>query len=269
MTTPPKKSAAPGKEADPGLGPAIVNGDPFGKEVEPLEGWDDLIDSETPAASMHVLNAQATFVMKLVHDLVPALVPGEDVQVIHRANAVGAKRSEVWTLKAFAPGKLMLAPWTHEIKDRLYTTGLSVSLRAAEGSVPGNRVLALDGRSRNHLCHQNIRKHVPGACGNLFWVVQRTSDRAKANLILDYCHVSTPGAPLAVSVAGETHKVKVRQQTLPQVPVLVNKKIVPGETMLVALDDPVISRVRGEDKKAKEEAEKKAKAEADKAKGEQ
>ena len=146
---------------------------------------------------------------------------------------------------------------------------MSVSLKPPEDSVPGNRVIALDGRNRNHLCHQNIRKHVPGATGNLFWVVQRTSDRAKANLILEYCHVSTPSRPLSVSIAGEAHTVKVRQQTLPQVPVLVNKKTVPGETMLVALDDLVISRVRDEDKKAKEEAEKKAKEEAAKAKGEQ
>ena len=34
----PKNSAVPGTEADPGLGPAIANGDPFGKEVEPHGG---------------------------------------------------------------------------------------------------------------------------------------------------------------------------------------------------------------------------------------
>ena len=73
---------------------------------------------------------------------------------------------------------------------------------------------------------------------------------------------------MSVSIAGEAHKVKVKQHTLPQVPVLVNKKTVPGETMLVALDDLVISRARDEDKKAREAAEKKAKEEADKAKAE-
>ena len=265
----PKKSDAPGTDADPGLGPAIVNGDPFGKEVESLEDWDDLIDSASPAANMFAMKAQTSFVMKLVHDLVPALVPDKDVQVIHRANAVGAKRSEVWTLRDFAPGELIIAPWTHEVKDRLYTTGLSVSLRTPEGSVPGNRVLALDGRNRNHLCHQNIRKHVPGALGNLFWVVQRTTERAKANLVLEYCHASTRSDPLSVSIAGKTHQVKLKQNSLPQVPVLVNKKAVPAETMLVAFDDMVISRAREEDKKAKEEAEEKAKEEAEKAKGEQ
>ena len=262
----PKKSDAPGAEATPGLAPEIVNADPFGKDVEPLEGWDDLIDSETPAASMFSLKGKAAFVMKLVHDLVPPLVPGTDVQVIHRANAVGAKRTEVWTLRDFASGELIIAPWTHEIKDRLYTTGLSVSLRPPEDSVPGNRVLALDGRNRSHLCHQNIRKHVPGATGNLFWVVQRTNDRAKANLVLDYCHVRSD--QFLVTVAGTQHKSKMTKNTLPQVPVLVNKKAVPGQTMLVAMDDPVISRARDEDKKAKDEADKRAKEAEEKAKEE-
>ena len=99
----PKKSAVPAAEADRRLAPEIINGDPFGTQVEPLEGWEDLIDSETPAASMFALKAQASFVMKLVHDSVPALVPDKDVQAIHRANTVGAKRTEVWTLMGFRP----------------------------------------------------------------------------------------------------------------------------------------------------------------------
>ena len=118
-----------------------------------------------------------------------------------------------------------------------------MSLKTPEDSVPGNRVLALDGRNRNHLSHQNLRKHAHGATGNLFWVVQRTSDRAKANLVLDYCHVRTDN--LVVSFAGTSHKSKITKNTLPQVPVLVSKKAVPGQTMLVAMDGQVISRAMG------------------------
>ena len=68
-----------------------------------MEAWDDLIDTETSAARLWATKGQSAFVMKLVHDLAPTLVPGEDVQAIHRANAVGAKRTEVWTLRDFAP----------------------------------------------------------------------------------------------------------------------------------------------------------------------
>ena len=71
-----------------------------------------------------------------------------------------------------------------------------------------------------------------------------------------------------VSVAGTSHECKIAKNTLPQVPVLVNKKAVPGQTMLVAMDDQVISRAREEDKKAKEEADKKAKEAEEKAKDE-
>ena len=84
---------------------------------------------------------------------------------------------------------------------------------------------------------------------------------------MDDCHDRSDH--LVGSVAGTSHRSKITKNSLPQVPVLVNKKAVPGETMLVALDDLVISGARGDDKKAKEEAEKKAKEEAEKAKGEQ
>ena len=127
-------------------------------------------------------------------------------------------------------------------------------------------MIAPDGRARNHLSHQNIRKHVPGATGNLFWVVQRTNDRTKAKLVLDYCHARSDH--LVVSVAGTSHKSKMTKSGLPQVPLLVNKKPVPGKTMLVAMDDPVISRAREEDKKAKDEADNKTTEEEEKAKGE-
>ena len=105
-----------------------------------------------------------------------------------------------------------------------------------------------------------------GATGNLFWVVPRTNDRPKANLVLDYCHARSDH--LVVTVAGTSHKSKISKNTLPQVPVLVNKKAVPGQTMLVAMDDQVISRAREEDKKAKDEADKRAKEEEEKAKEE-
>ena len=73
---------------------------------------------------------------------------------------------------------------------------------------------------------------------------------------------------MSVSIAGKAHTVKVKQNTLPQVPVLVSKKAVPGQTMLVAMDDHVISRAREDDKKAKEGSDKQAKEAEEKAKGE-
>ena len=41
------------------MAPEIVNGDPFGNDVETLEDWEDLIDNETPAASMFALKGKS------------------------------------------------------------------------------------------------------------------------------------------------------------------------------------------------------------------
>jgi len=60
--------------------------------------------------------------------VMPTLEEGKDLILVHRFNVTGARRTEVWTKRKFEPGELMIAPWTHEIKERLWTTGLAVSL---------------------------------------------------------------------------------------------------------------------------------------------
>ena len=156
----------------------------------------------------------------------------------------------MWTKRAFEPGELMIAPWTHEIKERLWTTGLAVSLGVHQNAVPGNRVLALDGRLRNQLSHANARSHVQGAVGNLFWVVGRTQVRSCANMMIEYCSVSA-GRDMRVAVPGAqggTRIIKPANVKLPKIPILVNKSGLPEHTLLLALDDPVVARAREEDK---------------------
>ena len=184
-------SVAAGKEKAlvDALPEAIVQGSAFGKDVTEVVDWGDLIDDDSPAARLTAWKARASFAMQQVLAAVPPLSP-LDIKVVHRSNSVGAVRTEIWTAKEFAPGELIIAPWTHEIKDRLYTTGLSVSLGGLpKDAVPGNRVLALDGRKRNHLGHGDLVNNVPGAGGNLYWCIQRTSDKNKANLFLEYVTV--------------------------------------------------------------------------------
>ena len=168
----------------------------------------------------------------------------------------------MWTKRAFEPGELMLATWTHEIKERLWTTGLAVSLAVPPSSVPGNRVLALDGRLRNQLCHANARNHVPGAVGNLVCVIGRTQVRALANLVIDYWSIhANHGLRVAVPGAkGGGQSIKPSNIKFPKIPILVKQAHVPVHTLLLAHDDPVVARAREEDKdmplakkKAKEE----------------
>jgi len=97
--------------------------------------------------------------------------------VLHPKNAQGVKRTEVWTLRAFKAGELILAPVTPEMKGRMYTHHASVHVELPKGpcTVPDNRVLALDGRGKTHLAHGNPAQHEPVATGSLFWAVERTS----------------------------------------------------------------------------------------------
>ena len=214
-----------------------------------------MLDHDLPQAHLATLKAKAMFAMSHLLEFMPSYDESE-LLVVHRANAAGARRTEVWTNKEFAPGALMFGPWTHEIKERLYTTGLSVHLALPREAVPGGRALALDGRNRNHLCHANARCHIPNAVGNLFWAIARTQDRAIANLTLEWCSITAPGGGLQITLpmGHGQHKVKLNKDDLPKVPVLINKKKVHGMTMLVALDDDVIVRAKEDDKAAKETA---------------
>ena len=47
-------------------------------------------------------------------------------------------------------------------------------------------------------------------------------------------------------------KYKMDKHSLPKIPTLVRKRIVNATTLLVALDDPVITRAKAEDKAQKE-----------------
>ena len=132
----------------------------------------------------------------------------------------------------------------------MYTHSLSMYVDTPAGAVPGSRVLALDGRNRSHLAHANISKHIPGATGNLFWVVGRTSDRNQANLFLEHCGIYAPGQ-IHVALPCGVQKVKMNKTQMPQVPILVNKRVVPGNTMLVAHDDPVVAKAKEEERMSK------------------
>ena len=195
--------------------------------------------------------------MELLAERMPVYEEGKDLALVHRVNKAGARRTEVWTLRAFAPGTLKFAPFTIELKDRMYTHNMSVHVELPKDAVPGNRVLALDGRNRGHLAHAQPRLHVPGAVGSLFWCIDRTQDASLANVFLVYCHVTA--SEVQVHIPGVLAKQrKFTKDNFPQVPMLTNKHDVPGMTKLVALDDKVIVRAREEDAARKREMESQA-----------
>ena len=229
----------------------IANASGLGSDVQQVSDWANLLDESSPASAMTLLKAKSTFAMGQVLEVMPT-VTEEDLRVVHRRNSLGAVRTEIWTASEFASGELMFGPWTHEIKDRLWSFGSAASLGVPREQVPGNRVLALDGRKRNHLGHGDLYAGVPGAAGNLFWCIQRTSERSQANMFLDYCSVSVPYGGMTVRLplvsGGGVKTVKMNKDSLPKIPILVNKKTVPGNTMLLALEDPIIAQARAVEK---------------------
>ena len=266
-------------EADaPGLVPdEIVKGHADDHDVSLVTDWESLLEEKGQCALFNFLKARTMVSMEFALGKMPTYT-SKSLSVIHRANRVGAKRTEVWTLCDFAPGELMFAPYTAEVKERLYTQNLAVHVDIPV-SAPGNpnRVVALDGRGKSHLSHANAESHTPLATGCLFWAIGRTSDAKCANMSLATCGVTIP--EVHVHVPGMPKKtVKLGQKAWPQVYILTNKKAIPKLTKLLALDDKVVARAREDDEKArkaekdatgkaaaraKEDDEKKRKAEKD------
>ena len=55
---------------------------------------------------------------------------------------------------------------------------------------------------------------------------------------------------LPLVAGGGVKTVKMNKDSLPKMPILVNKKAVPGNTMLLALEDPIIAQARAVEKEA-------------------
>ena len=232
-----------------GSAPAyIVNGDAaFGVNVARVENVAELLDESSQHADIAVLKAQATVLMRVVKNLMPPL--DEGLSVWHRTNKSGSRRTEIWTERDFEAGDLKFAPWSLEIKDRLYTHRASVSLGLEQQYRPNNRVMALDGRNRGHLFHGD--QHSKAESGNLFWVIKRTQNREEANLCLEHVSVKVEFNVTLPQPAGRSVAQKVKMgDGWPMVPILTNKKAVTAHTMLVALEDPVMCQLREDEIKA-------------------
>ena len=223
----------------------IVNGDAaFGVNVARVENVAELLDGSSQHADMAVLKAQATLLMRVVKTLVPPL--DEGLSVWHRTNRLGSRRTEIWTERDFEAGDLKFAPWSLEIKDRLYTHRASVSLGLEQQYRPNNRVMALDGRNRGHLFHGD--QHSKAESGTLFWVIKRTTNREEANLVLEHVSLKVDFNVALPQPAGRSraHKVNVGDGW-PMVPILTNKKSVPAHTMLVAMEDTLMCQLKDDE----------------------
>ena len=202
-------------------------------------------------------------------DLVMKAMPkynSKQLLVLHTVNHVGARKTEVWTLEDFAPGKLIFAPFSPEVKDRMYTHLAASHMVLPKKLVPGNKVLALDGRNQGHLSHEHPSQHRAYATGSLFWCITRTQEKPQANLVQQPCEVSMPKVTVKVPGLILSH-TSLAVAEVPQVNVLTNLAQVKKHTRLVALDDMVVAKAREAEKTReaqKRKDEEKAKEKKDK-----
>ena len=157
--------------------------------LEIVNDWESLITDQGDAAKLHFLKARGAVGLDLVMKAMPKYT-SKQLLVLHVVNHVGARKTEVLTLEDFAPGKLLFAPCSPEMKDRLYTHLAASHMVLPKKLVPGNKVLALDGRNQGHLNHRHPSQHRAWATGSLFWCITRTLGKPQANWVQQPCEVS-------------------------------------------------------------------------------
>jgi len=130
----------------------------------------------------------------------------------------------VWTARAFAAKELIVPAITSEVKEGLWSRTNAVFLgvpQAGEGRHPEGKMLCLDGRGRGLLATKEIQD-AQEKRGNLFWPIQRSSEKSEANLFLDQVSWSVdfemklPG--------GKKRKAELSwpSDDIPRLPVLLN-----------------------------------------------
>jgi len=209
--------------------------------------------------------------------------PGDlDLIICHRKNSKGIYITEAWTSKRFEPYEIAIAPASCEIKDRLYTGSnaamIGVPLRGS-GSHPEGKLLAQDGRGRNSISSPDTVEKDP-QLGSVFWIIERTSTRKEANLILEPVSFSIkidvnfdghsgsqPSKKRKCSKSSEHSIVSNTSQEwqaseTPQVLVLVNPEAIEKHTKLIALED---TRLTLAAKKIKDKQEREKEKDAQKA----
>ena len=230
----PKEAASSSSASRSDTCPAWALGSSDPADVKKVHQWHkNLVAEADKLTSMTNLKASIMIVLRTLSERLPKFT-SEDLVVLHRKNDRGAPKAEVWTNRAFEPWELQLAPYSTQIKDTHLTAASHavVSLpKHGRGAHPENQCLALDGRGRSLMAKKgdlDEQEHT----GSLFWLVQRTSDAAAANLSLE------PLAwehKIALTLPAKK-KLKVTSEwdssELPGIPLLVNKKALKAHQQL-------------------------------------
>ena len=209
--------------------------------VKNWKAWSQKHDEDKDTMSWFARGA-SLMALRIVMEQLPTYTDN-DFLVVNRASKDGKQHSqEVWTLKKFNPGEIILAPVSHILVDKLWTKQACASVLMPERGPfawPTRRTVAFDGRYKGPIDKDGH--------GSLFWSVTRTEDASKANLALDRCEVTFSQVDVTLPLA-KRQRVSYLQKDSPHISVLVNHKVIKKNTLLVALEDKIVRAAQEPDK---------------------
>ena len=201
----------------------LQDSDPAAVRTEPH--WTMLLADSDDANKTFWLRSRIGICLEALAETMPKFTE-KDLLICHRRNPKGLWKDEVWTLRAFQPEELVLAP----VVDQLRTSHLTTPFCAAvglpvrgPGAHPEGSQLTLDGRYRQSIAAPgsvDTSKHT----GILFYIVDRTVDESEANMSLDTVNWAYTVDLQLPTKKKAKREVEWKSQDLPNIPILVNKK---------------------------------------------
>ena len=225
-----KAKSAAGKDGKPQEPEWLRKAYPDDESLEVIEGWEQhtFQGGRSAAAQQTVVaKSKVTLAIDLLNSQYPS-VKSSEIAVVRRGKSV-----EVWTLVPFAKGKLVVVPFSTEIKDKYWSYGKSASIKT---DLISKKTLALDGR----LHHRPPAGKDEERVFSVFWAIGRTTVAKQANLTLEWVDVHV-GVEI---VLPNKRKLEAdASNTEVKVPILINLEKVPAHTLLTALDDVGLHKV--------------------------
>ena len=214
--------------------PQWLLGESNPEDVKQETGWTKLLSDFENINKIFWLKARIGVHLQALSESVPSYT-ASDLVVCHRqtSSKTGVYKDELWTKRAFKPLELVLAPLVSQIKDTHLTNLFNVPIglpKVGRGAHPESQALALDARGKTQVAKKGViddHEHH----GNLFWLVQRTSEASLANMSLESVSAEHE---LTLHMPFKKKKVDVHwsQQEMPTIPILVNKKAIKEHTQL-------------------------------------
>ena len=146
---------------------------------------------------------------------------------------------QLWTLREFKAGTLLLAPESLEIKSRFYSQGegRSVIVKGAEDASEKGRPFVIDGRVRGAPSSKTSFA--------LFWMIDRLDPKVASNKKLINMSTSNAKIKLSCEIEVEGSKLSSKKSNVSEleIPVLVNEKKISKGVQLFAKADGLINEL--------------------------